>query len=129
MLLASVSRNPWLFPFPIYVSDLGIVTFEHLLDALDRAVQLADQIFIGSGEQSGKESANLLSNLSILLATSPYFQQILSIYRVADGDAHSHEQSTETLKQPMGGAAEIRHKEIHIQTQEPSARSPERGCG
>src|ERR1700736_4287704 len=101
------------------MSGQGVVTFEHLLDALDRAVQLADQIFIGSGEQSGKKSANLLSNLSILLAASSHFQQILPIYRIADGDAHSHEQSTETLKQPMGNAAEIRHKEIHIHAQEP----------
>src|ERR1700732_566555 len=107
------------------MSGQGVVTFEHLLDALDRAVQLADQIFIGSGEQSGKKAANLLSNLSILLAASPYFQQILPIYHIADGDTHSHEQSAETLKQPMGSAAEIRHKVIHIQAQEPGARSPE----
>ena len=126
---ASVSRNLWLFPFLTQVSSQGVVTFEHLLDALDRAVQLADQVFIGSGEQSGKKSANLLSNLSILLATSPHFQQILTIYRIANGDAHSHEQGTETLKQPMGSVAEVRHQQIHIQAQKPSARSPECGCG
>jgi hypothetical protein len=82
IMVASVSRNPSLFPSPIYVSDLGVVTFEHLLDALDRAVQLADQIFIGSGEQIGKKSVNLLSNLSILLATSPYLKQIFPITTV-----------------------------------------------
>jgi hypothetical protein len=38
---------------------------EHLLDTLDRAVQLADQVFIGSGEQIGKKSANLRPNFSI----------------------------------------------------------------
>jgi hypothetical protein len=129
IMVASVSRNPSLFPSPIYVSDLGVVTFEHLLDALDRAVQLTDQIFIGSGEQIGKKSVNLLSNLSILLATSPYLKQIFPIYRIADGDAHSHEESTQTLKEPMGSVAELRHKQIHIQAHKPSARSPERGCG
>jgi hypothetical protein len=112
MLLPSVSRNLWPFPFPTWMSRLGVVTFEHLLDALDRALQLTDQIFVGSGEQIGKKPANLLSNLSILLAATPYFKQILPIYRIADGDAHSHQQSTETLKQPMGSIAEIRHKEI-----------------
>jgi hypothetical protein len=128
-MLASVSRSLLLFPFPIWASGLGVVTFEHLLDALDRALQLADQIFIGSGEQIGKKPANLLSNLGILLAPSPYFKQILPIYRIADGDAHSHEESTQTLKEPMGSVAELRHKQIHIQAQKPSARSPERGCG
>ena len=47
---------------------MGVVTFEHLLDALDRAVQLADQIFIGSGQQIGKKLPNLRPNLSIFLA-------------------------------------------------------------
>ena len=108
IMVASVSRNPSLFPSPIYVSDLGVVTFEHLLDALDRAVQLTDQIFI---------------------ATSPYLKQIFPIYRIADGDAHSHEESTGTLKEPMGSVVELRHKQIHIQAHKPSARSPERGCG
>jgi hypothetical protein len=91
------------------MGGLGVVTFEHLLDALDRAVQLADQIFIGSGEQFGKKSTDLLPNLSIFLATSVYFKQILPIYGVADGDAYSHEESAEPLKHPMGSVVEIRH--------------------
>ena len=107
MLLAIVSCNLWLFPFPTEVSGFGVVAFQHLLDALDRAVQLPDQILIGSGEQIGKKLANLRTNLGIFLATGPYFKQILPIYRIPDGDAHSNEQSTETLQQPMRSIAQI----------------------
>jgi hypothetical protein len=103
-----------------------VVAFEHLLDTLDRSVQLADQIFIRDGEQIGKKSANLFSDLSVFLATGPYLKQILAIYRVANGDAHSHEQSTGKLKQPRRNVVMIRHQEIHIQAYEPSARPPER---
>ena len=72
-------------------------------------MQLADKIFIRNGEQIGKKSANLLPDLSVFLATGPYLEQILAIYRVADGDAHSHEQSTEKLQQPMRSVVKIRH--------------------
>jgi hypothetical protein len=33
------------------------------------------------------------------------------------------------LQEPMGRVVELGHKEIHIQAQEPSASSPQRGCG
>jgi hypothetical protein len=54
MLLARVSCNLWPFRFPTSVSGFWVVAFEHLLDALDRALQFVDQIFIGSGEQIGQ---------------------------------------------------------------------------
>ena len=58
-----------------------VVAFEHLFDALDRAAQLLNKIFITSGQQIGKKSANLLPDLSVFLATGPYLKQILAIYR------------------------------------------------
>ena len=39
----------WPFPFPSLGSGFWIVTLEQLLDPLDRALQLVDQIFIGNG--------------------------------------------------------------------------------
>jgi len=39
---------------------------------------------------------------------------LLAIHHISQGDADPHEQSTETLKHPMGSVAEIRHQEIHI---------------
>jgi len=37
------------FPFPSLGSGFWIVALEQLLDPLDRALQLVDQIFIGNG--------------------------------------------------------------------------------
>src|SRR6266852_5964253 len=109
MLLARVSRNLWFFGFPTSVSGFWVIAFEQLLDALDRALQLVDQIFIGNGKQFGKDSANLRPDLGIFLATSLHFELVLSIYRIPDGDAGPHEQSTKPLQQPMRSVAEIRH--------------------
>src|SRR6266566_5206682 len=59
-----------------------VVAFEHLLDASDGAMQLVDKIFIRNGEQIGQKSANMLPDLSVFLATSPYLKQILAIHSV-----------------------------------------------
>src|ERR1700730_1177487 len=109
MLLARVSCNLWLFRFPISMSGLWFVALAQFLDALDRALQLENQIFIGNGDQISKEAANLRPDLSIFLATSLHFKLILPIYHIPDGDADSHEQSTGALQQPMRSVAEIRH--------------------
>jgi hypothetical protein len=128
MLLPGL-RNLWLFSLRILVSGFGVVAFQYLLDALDGAVQLTDQVFIGGGEQVGKKLANVGSDLSIFLATTPHFKLILPIYHVTNGDARPHEQSTETLQQPVGGVAKMGDQEVYIQAHEPSARSPQSGCG
>ena len=65
----SCSRNLWPFRFSGSVNDLRVVAFEQLLDSLDRALQVVDQVLITNGEQIGKESADLCPDLSIFLAT------------------------------------------------------------
>src|SRR5206468_10383241 len=94
VLLTRVSCTLSLPQFHNFRSGFWVVAFEQLLDALDRSLQLADQIFIRNGEQIGKEFANLLSDRGIFLATSLHFKQILSIHHIPQGDADSHEQST-----------------------------------
>jgi len=69
----SCSRNLWLFRFVSSVNGVRVVAFEQLLDSLDRALQVVDQVFIANGEQIGKESADLRPDFSIFLATSLHF--------------------------------------------------------
>lgn len=69
----SCSRNPWPFRFVSSMNGVRVVAFEQLLDSLDRALQVVDQVFIANGEQIGKESADLRPDFSIFLATSLHF--------------------------------------------------------
>jgi hypothetical protein len=55
------------------MNDLRVVAFEQLLDSLDRALQVVDQVLITNGEQISKESPDLCPDLSIFLATGLHF--------------------------------------------------------
>ncbi|MGA7909743.1 MAG: hypothetical protein WCA16_20215 [Candidatus Sulfotelmatobacter sp.] len=69
MLLGDVSRSLGLFPFLTCVNSLRIVTLKHLLDALDRAVPLADQIFIGGDGAVPARASDGRRNMAIVLKT------------------------------------------------------------